>query len=94
MLLLALGEPASPLFHNVNWLWFTLFVGANLFQSGLTQWCLKDKILAKLVVPVVALLSTAQSNSHRLDKCREGQPPAIFCPFEWTGLHELWHGLD
>ncbi|MDX8396959.1 MAG: DUF2892 domain-containing protein [Mariprofundaceae bacterium] len=31
-----------------TWLWFTLFVGANLFQSGLTQWCLMEKILAKL----------------------------------------------
>ncbi len=30
-----------------TWLWFTLFVGANLFQSGLTQWCLMEIILAK-----------------------------------------------
>ena len=52
MLSLALGVSASPLFHNVYWLWFTLFVGANLFQSGLTRWCLMDKILAKLGVPV------------------------------------------
>jgi hypothetical protein len=51
MLTLALGVPGSPLFHNVNWLWFTLFVGANLFQSGLTNWCLMDKILARLGVP-------------------------------------------
>ena len=51
MLSLALGVQGSPLFHNVNWLWFTLFVGANLFQSGLTNWCLMDKILAKLGVP-------------------------------------------
>ena len=52
MLSLALGVAASPLFHNVNWLWFTLFVGANLFQSGLTNWCLMDKMLAKLGLPV------------------------------------------
>jgi len=51
MLSLALGVQSSPFFHNVNWLWFTLFVGANLFQSGLTNWCLMDKILAKLGVP-------------------------------------------
>jgi hypothetical protein len=51
MLSLALGVPASPAFHHVNWLWFTLFVGANLFQSGLTSWCLMDKILARLGVP-------------------------------------------
>lgn len=31
-----------------TWLWFTLFVGANLFQSGLTQWCLMGIILKKL----------------------------------------------
>lgn len=52
MLSLALGVEASPLFHNVNWLWFTAFVGANLFQSGLTNWCLMDKILAKVGLPV------------------------------------------
>jgi len=32
-------------------LWFTVFVGANLFQSGLTNWCLMDKILKKAGVP-------------------------------------------
>jgi hypothetical protein len=51
ILSLALGVSASPMFHSVNWLWFTLFVGANLFQSGLTNWCLMDKILAKLGLP-------------------------------------------
>jgi len=33
---------------NPNWLWFTAFVGANLFQSSLTGWCLMEKILAGL----------------------------------------------
>jgi len=33
---------------NPNWLWFTAFVGANLFQSALTRWCLMEKILARL----------------------------------------------
>ncbi len=51
LLTLALGVSASPLFHNANWLWFTVFVGTNLFQSGITGWCLMDKILAKLGVP-------------------------------------------
>jgi hypothetical protein len=54
VLSLAFGVPASPLFHHVYWLWFTLFVGANLFQSGLTNWCLMDKILARLGVPTGA----------------------------------------
>ena len=48
---LALGVEASPLFHNVNWLWFTAFVGANLLQSGFTNWCLMETILIKLGVP-------------------------------------------
>lgn len=51
LLSLALGVPASPIFHSTYWLWFTVFVGANLFQSGLTGWCLMDKILKKVGVP-------------------------------------------
>jgi hypothetical protein len=35
---------------NVNWLWFTAFVGANLLQSSITKWCLMDVILGKLGV--------------------------------------------
>lgn len=35
---------------NMNWLWFTTFVGANLLQSGITKWCLMEKILAKFGV--------------------------------------------
>lgn len=35
---------------NINWLWFTAFVGANLLQSAFTKWCLMDKILSKLGV--------------------------------------------
>jgi len=31
-----------------SWLWFTLFVGVNLFQSGFSQWCLMATILKKL----------------------------------------------
>jgi hypothetical protein len=37
---------------NPNWLWFTAFVGANLFQSALTRWCLMEKILAGLGVAI------------------------------------------
>lgn len=33
-----------------TWLWFTLFVGVNLFQSGITRWCLMETILIKLGV--------------------------------------------
>ena len=35
---------------NINWLWFTAFVGANLLQSSITQWCLMEKLLEKLGV--------------------------------------------
>lgn len=33
-----------------SWLWVTVFVGANLFQSGFTRWCLMEDILIKLGV--------------------------------------------
>ena len=33
---------------NPWWLLFTAFVGLNLFQSGLTRWCLMEDILRKL----------------------------------------------
>ena len=36
--------------NEPTWLWFTLFVGGNLFQSGFTRWCLMEKILLKLGV--------------------------------------------
>ena len=33
---------------NINWLWFTAFVGANLLQSSFTKWCLMEDILVKV----------------------------------------------
>lgn len=35
---------------NINWLWFTAFVGANLLQSSITRWCLMEDILKKIGV--------------------------------------------
>lgn len=35
---------------NINWLWFTGFVGANLLQSSFTRWCLMEKFLKKIGV--------------------------------------------
>ena len=35
------------IYVNPNFLWFTLFVGLNLFQSGFTQWCPMMAILRK-----------------------------------------------
>ena len=47
LLSLSLGVEGSPLFHSQNWLWFTAFVGLNLFQSGFTTICPMNNILAK-----------------------------------------------
>lgn len=35
---------------HLSWLWFTAFVGFNLFQSGFTNFCPMDKILKRLGV--------------------------------------------
>lgn len=47
LITLMLGVEASPFFLSNKFLWFTAFVGANLFQSGITRWCLLSDILAK-----------------------------------------------
>lgn len=49
---LALAHFVSP-----KWLYFTAFVGVNLFQSGFTNWCLMATILKKLGVPETAGVS-------------------------------------
>jgi hypothetical protein len=38
-----LGIWVSP-----HWFWFTAFVGANLLQSGFTNWCPMMSILRRL----------------------------------------------
>ena len=43
---LALTRLVSP-----HFVWLTVFVGANLFQSGITNWCLMSRILKRLGVP-------------------------------------------
>ncbi len=32
---------------QMSWLWFTAFVGFNLFQSGITRFCPMDMMLKK-----------------------------------------------
>ena len=39
---------------NINFLWFTGFVGLNLFQSAFTGFCLPAILLTKLGVPTRA----------------------------------------
>ncbi len=50
LLSLSLGVSSSPLFVNQNWLWFTAFVGLNLFQSGFTRFCPLEMILKRFGV--------------------------------------------
>lgn len=49
MLSLALSH-----YHHPYWLWFTAFVGFNLFQSGFTGFCPMAIILKKLGVATEA----------------------------------------
>ncbi len=53
LLSLSLGVDfeGNPLFMHKYWLFFTLFVGLNLFQSGFTKLCPLEKILKALGVP-------------------------------------------
>lgn len=39
------------IYVNVNFLWFTLFVGVNLLQSGFTDWCPMMAILRRVGLP-------------------------------------------
>lgn len=50
LLSLALGVEASPVFVSSYFLFFTAFVGLNLFQSGFTQVCPLNNILARFGV--------------------------------------------
>jgi len=36
---------------NINWLWLSIFVGANLLQSSITKFCPLEKILDAFGVP-------------------------------------------
>jgi hypothetical protein len=33
---------------DINWLWFTVFIGVNIIQSAFTKWCLLETILKTL----------------------------------------------
>ena len=43
---------------TLSWLWFTAFVGFNLFQSGFTTFCPLDTILKKMGVAETSPCST------------------------------------
>lgn len=42
------GSVILAMTHHPAWLYLTLFVGLNLFQSGITKWCLLEDILKAL----------------------------------------------
>ena len=48
MLSLALAHFSGSVdLTHISWLWFTVFVGFNLFQSGITRFCPMDIMLKK-----------------------------------------------
>ena len=52
MLSLALAHFSGSVdMTQMSWLWFTAFVGFNLFQSGITRFCPMDMMLKKAGVP-------------------------------------------
>ncbi len=60
LLSLALGYWVSH-----YWFLFTAFVGLNLFQSGLTNWCPAMAILKKLGMPDVACAAAKSTAATR-----------------------------
>ena len=52
------------IYVNANFLWFTLFVGANLFQSAFTNWCPMMVILRKGGLPDATLARTPITSSR------------------------------
>ena len=60
---LALAHWVSP-----YWLWFTAFVGLNLFQAGITNWCLMEDILKKLGIGSSGCCGKTESKSCCQDK--------------------------
>ena len=45
-----LASLALGIWVNQNFLWLTSFAGLNLFQSGVTRFCLPEIVLKKLGV--------------------------------------------
>ena len=55
------------IYVNAKFLWFTLFVGVNLFQSAFTNWCPMMVILRKGGVPD-ATDSRGASRKHAITR--------------------------
>ncbi len=49
--LMILGSVALGKFVSPNWYWFTVFIGANMFQSAFTHFCPMDMIMKRTGLP-------------------------------------------
>ena len=52
-------------YHSRYWLWFTAFVGFNLFQSSFTNFCPLEMILKKIGVGVTPEVAARPSRLNR-----------------------------
>ena len=52
------------IYVNANFLWFTLFVGVNLFQSAFTNWCPMMAILRKAGLTDAPVVVTPLANTR------------------------------
>ena len=55
-----LASVLLAIYHNINWLWFTGFVGLNLFQSSFTGFCPAAMIFKKMGIKTEAEKATGQ----------------------------------
>ena len=58
------------IYVNANFLWFTLFVGVNLFQSAFTNWCPMMVILRKGGLPDATATGDASHKYAITRQCR------------------------
>lgn len=49
--IMVLISVALTQFVHPGFVWFTVFIGANLLQSSFTGWCPAAKVFAKIGIP-------------------------------------------
>ena len=76
--LFVLASLGLGIWVNPNWFWFTAFVGANLLQSSITNWCLMEDILAR-EDEIRSVAREAVANSRRIYFVGAG-PNALTAP--------------
>jgi hypothetical protein len=60
--LIILTSVVLTYFVNINWLWLGVFVGLNLFQSGITRFCPLEKILGYFGVKDKVIIQKAKQD--------------------------------